>query len=228
MRPAFASKWSTDLGLSALLVALVVGLFVVRPLEELGLASGVLIEIVFAGVLVAGVWTVWTRRVQAIIFASAVGIAEFVRWVNWVAPTGGLAPWAALSSSLAIGLLMFLVLKWVFLPGPITPHRIQGAVAVYLLIGVMWAQAYEFLDTIIPRGFQFPSGVAGASARSAALSYFSFITLTTLGYGDILPVHPVARSLAMAEGLMGQSYPAILIGSLVSLHISSRSEGSQR
>jgi hypothetical protein len=228
MRPAFASRWSTDLGLSVLLAALVVGLFVVRPLEELGLASGVLIEVFFAGVLVAGVWTVWTHRAQAIMFASAVGIAEAVRWVNWVAPPAGLAPWAALSSSLAVGLLMLLVLKWVFLPGPITPHRIQGAVAVYLLIGVMWAQAYEFLDTIIPRAFQFPSGVAGASARAAALQYFSFITLTTLGYGDILPVHPVARSLAMAEGLMGQLYPAILIGSLVSLHISSRSEGSQR
>ena len=52
--------------------------------------------------------------------------------------------------------------------------------------------------------------------------YFSFVTLTTLGYGDTVPVHPVARSLAIAEALVGQLYPAILIGRLVSLQISAR------
>ncbi len=228
MRQDLACKWSMDYGLSALLAALVVYVFVLRPIEEMGLAGVFWVEILFALVLAAGVWTVWNRRAHAVIFAATVGTAEVVRWVHWVTPTTGLAPWAALSSSVAIGLLMFLVLKHVMAPGPITFHRIRGAVAVYLLIGFMWAQAYEFLEILIPEGFQLSGRYAGASDRSWALLYFSFSTLTTLGYGDILPVHPVARSLAMVEALMGQLYPAILIGGLVSLHIASISERSQR
>ncbi len=228
MKKDLVYKWEMNYGLSALLAALVVYVFVLQPIQELGLTRVLWAEVLFALVLAAGVWTVWNRRAHAVIFAATAGIGEVVRWVHWVAPSIGLAPWAALSSSLAIGLLMFLVLTHVMAPGPITFHRIRGAVAVYLLIGFMWAQAYDFLQTLIPGSFQLPSTVAGESARSWTLLYFSFSTLTTLGYGDILPVHPVARSLAMVEALMGQLYPAILIGGLVSLHIASISERSQR
>ncbi len=228
MNQDLVRKWSMDYGLSALLAALVVYVFVLHPIEELGLARVLWAEILFSLVLAAGVWTVWNRRAHAVIFAATVGIAQVVGWVHWTAPTTGLAPWAALSSLVAIGLLMFLVLTGVMAPGPITFDRIQGAVAVYLLIGFMWAQVYAFLQILVPGCFKLPSGIAGESARSWTFLYFSFITLTTLGYGDILPVHPVARSLAMVEALMGQLYPAILIGGLVSLHISSRSERSPR
>jgi hypothetical protein len=211
-----------------LLATLAVVVFVLRPMQEVGLAGALVVEIVFALVLVAGVWTVWTPRAHALAFASAVGIAEVVRWADWAASGAGLAPWAALALSLAMGLLMVLVLQRIFLAGPITGDRIQGAVAVYLLIGLMWAQAYDFLERLVPGSFQFPSAVVGPYGRSSALLYFSFITLTTLGYGDILPVHPVARSLAMVEALMGQLYPAILIAGLVGAHISSRFAGPQR
>jgi hypothetical protein len=228
MKQDLIRKWSMDYGLSALLAVLVVYIFVLHPIGEMGLAGVFWVEILFALVLVAGAWTVWNRGAHAVIFAATVGIAEVVRWVHWVAPTDGLASWAALSSSVAIGLLMFLVLRHVMLPGPITRHRILGAVAVYLLIGFMWAQVYDFLQILIPGGFQLPSRGRGPSAQSWTLLYFSFSTLTTLGYGDVLPVHPVARSLAMVEALMGQLYPAILIGGLVSLHIASRSERSPR
>jgi Ion channel len=228
MKQDLVRKWSTEHGLSALLAVLVVYIFVLHPIEEMGLAGVFWVEILFALVLVAGVWAVWNRGAHAVIFAATVGIAEVVRWVHWVAPTAGLASWAALSSSVAIGLLMFLVLRHVMLPGPITRHRIRGAIAVYLLIGFMWGHAYDFLQILIPGGFQLPSRGPGPGAHSWTLLYFSFTTLTTLGYGDILPVHPVARSLALVEALMGQLYPAILIGGLVSLHIASRSERSPR
>jgi hypothetical protein len=157
-----------------------------------------------------------------------VGIAEAVGWVHWTVPTAGLAPWAALSSLVTIGLLMVLVITRVTAPGPINFDRIQGAVAVYLLIGLMWAQAYDFLQILAPGGFKLPSGIAGEGARSWTFLYFSFSTLTTLGYGDILPVHPAARSLAMVEALLGQLYPAICIAGLVSLHISSKFDQSKR
>lgn len=64
----------------------------------------------------------------------------------------------------------------------------------------------------------------GAHHKMQSLAYFSFVTLTTLGYGDITPVHPAARMLAVGEALVGQLYPAILLGRLVTLQISSRDD----
>ena len=223
MRKALVRFWSTDPGLSALLITLVVSIFVLRPLVGLIVAGQVLIEVCFAFVLLAGVWTVWQHRGQAILLTVVIVIAELVRWLHIQMPAAGLAPWEALSGAVCIGILVCLVLRRVFQAGPITPQRIEGAIAVYLLFGLMWADIYQFLEVLNPGAFQIPSGAAGASDRFSPLLYFSFITLTTLGYGDIVPVHPVARSLAMVEALTGQLYPAILIARLVSMEIASKS-----
>ncbi len=222
MKQVFVRYWSTDPGLSALLLALVVTIFVLRPLVSLGSAGEALIEVWFALVLLAGVWTVWRKRRQAILLTVVVVCVEFVRWLHRQMPDAGLAPWEALSSAVAFGILVFLVLNRVFRAGPITVQRIEGAVAVYLLFGLMWAELYEFLELLHPGAFQIAGGSAGAGDRFSPLLYFSFITLTTLGYGDIVPAHPVARSLAMVEALTGQLYPAILIARLVSMEIASK------
>ena len=226
MRKALVRFWSTDPGLSVLLIALVVSIFVLRPLVSLSLAGESLIEVCYAFVLLAGVWTVWRRRGQAVFLTGVIVIAELVRWLHRQMPAAGLAPWEALSGAVCIGILVFLVLSRVFQAGPITTQRIEGAIAVYLLFGLMWANVYEFLELLNPGAFQMPSGAVGVSDRFSPLLYFSFTTLTTLGYGDIVPIHPVARSLAMVEALTGQLYPAILIARLVSMEIASKGRQS--
>jgi voltage-gated potassium channel Kch len=112
-----------------------------------------------------------------------------------------------------------MVLTQVFRQGPITFHRIQGAIAAYLLLGLAWANAYDLIELARPGALRFPEGGGPTPIR---LVYFSFVTLTTVGYGDITPIHPAARSLAIAEALVGQLFPAILIGRLVSMEIASR------
>ena len=227
MRQTLVRFWSTDPGLSVLLWGLVVIVFVIRPLADVGLAGQFVIEVGFGLVLLAGVWTVWSRRRQAMFLTVVVVLAEIVRWLSRHMPGDGLAPWEALAGAVPIGILVLLVLRRVFQEGPITRQRIEGAIAVYLLIGLMWTYIYRFLEALKPGAFQFPSGTDGTSERRfSPLLYFSFITLTTLGYGDIVPVHPAARSLAMVEALIGQLYPAILIARLVSLEIASK--GGQR
>jgi len=223
VRQALLRFWSTDPGLSVLLFGLVLTIFVLRPLVSLSLAGQWLAEVGFVLVLLAGVWTVWRNRRLASLLTVVIVAAGLVRWLHRQMPTAGLAPWEALSSAVAIGILMLLVLSRVFQAGPITRQRIEGAVAGYLLFGLMWAEVYQFVAALKPGAFQFPTSGVGESDRFSPLLYFSFITLTTLGYGDIVPIHPVARSLAMAEALMGQLYPAILIARLVSMELSSRS-----
>ncbi len=101
--------------------------------------------------------------------------------------------------------------------GPVTHYRIQGAVAVLLLLGLVWASAYELLHLIHPDAF---SGAVGNAPGALTWIYYSFVTLTTMGYGDITPVHPIARSLAISEALTGQLYIAVTLARLMALHVS--------
>jgi Ion channel len=100
----------------------------------------------------------------------------------------------------------------------VTFDRILGAIALYVLIGVVWAEAYQLVSIRVPDAY---AGIAGGSGSPdrASWIYFSFVTLTTVGYGDITPVAHAARSLAILEALIGQLYPAIVLARLVSLHV---------
>jgi hypothetical protein len=93
----------------------------------------------------------------------------------------------------------------------------MGGVAAYLLIGVTWAFMYKLLMQEVPDAihFQTPLAPGASTGEPSRLLYFSFETLTTVSYGDAYPVHRIARSLAIAEALIGQLYPAVLIATLV-------------
>ena len=103
----------------------------------------------------------------------------------------------------------------------ISTNRIAGAVAVYLMLGVLWAVAYTIVDLVWPGSFTGFESHAGGEWDSEWL-YYSFVTMTTLGYGDISPVSPVARLLAYLQAVAGQLYIAILVAGLVGAYITRR------
>jgi hypothetical protein len=113
------------------------------------------------------------------------------------------------------------ILKDVLRRGQISADKIYGAICVYLLIGFAWTFGYGIIELLNRGSF---SGLAEIDAndhvgRIMQLQYFSFATLTTLGFGDILPRAPVARTLATLEAVTGQIYLTVLIARLVGLHI---------
>lgn len=97
---------------------------------------------------------------------------------------------------------------------------LSAGISVYLLLGFFWAAAYSLVARVLPGAFANVSTAAGRLQGFEAI-YFSFITLTTVGFGDISPVAPVARMLAMMEAMTGTLYLAVLVSRLVSLHASS-------
>ncbi|MGA7462395.1 MAG: potassium channel family protein, partial [Candidatus Korobacteraceae bacterium] len=113
------------------------------------------------------------------------------------------------------------LLTQIFRPGRVTHVRIQGAVAVYLLFGIAWAHAYRITAILHPGSFAFQ---AGELATVADWIYYSFVTLTTVGYGDIVPTAQISRTLAVAEALIGQLYLAVMIARLVAMEIVSWQE----
>jgi hypothetical protein len=109
-----------------------------------------------------------------------------------------------------------------FRQGRVSWSRIQGGICAYLLIGMAWASAFSLVEQVRPGSFHFVSAPANIDQLTSKLIYFSFATLTTVGFGDILPVLPFARSLAIAEAVVGQLFPAILIGALVAMAMQAR------
>ena len=201
--------WESDPALSVFLGLLVIFLFVLPPLaEQEGRERGLVVSLVFPALLLAGVAGVSARpAVRRVLFALVVG-ATAVRW----GPFSIQATEAA--SLVSVAAMAVVVLAQTFRAGPVNVHRIQGAVAAYLLFGLAWALAYELVALLASGAF---SGTGLGGAERPSFVYFSFVTLTTVGYGDVTPVHPVARTLAVAEALTGQLYPAILLARLVSL-----------
>jgi hypothetical protein len=103
----------------------------------------------------------------------------------------------------------------------INTNRLVGAICVYLLLGVIWALIYSLLEFAAPSSF---TGIAPGDAAGwdSGWIYFSFVTLTTLGYGDITPVSETARSLVYLQAIAGQFYIAVLVAGLVSAYISDK------
>ena len=110
------------------------------------------------------------------------------------------------------------VARAVFAGGRINYHRIVGAILLYLLIAVTFATLFAFVGLSISDAFK---GIAFKDdlALANSLFYFSFVTLTSTGYGDIVPVHPLARSLCNLECIIGQLYPATILARLVTLEV---------
>ena len=109
----------------------------------------------------------------------------------------------------------------VFAPGQVSAHRIMGAVVLYVKLALFFAYADRLLAILIPGAYGVTEGGEPITAGTRAI-YFSFVTLTSTGYGDIVPVHPLARSLANLEALIGQLFPATLLARMVTLELAAR------
>jgi hypothetical protein len=171
-------------------------------------------DIAFALLLVSGVVALADRGPARAVLLPFALVTVVIDLGSWLVPVP--EPIVQGTGLLALLLLLAVVLFHTLKDGPITFHRIQGAIAAYLLLGVVWAHAYSLVALLRPGAF---SGPASAGDGPRAFLYFSFVTLTTVGYGDVLPVHAAARSLAMLEAVTGPLYLAILLARLVSLAV---------
>jgi hypothetical protein len=115
-------------------------------------------------------------------------------------------------------IVIFLFLKHIFSQDEVTSDILKGGIAIYFLIGILWSDLYGILLRINPGSLSFPGDIKNFSDPI----YFSFVTLTTLGYGDILPVSWMARNLVILEATLGPLYLTVLISRLVSMHLSQK------
>jgi len=213
-------RWGDSL-LTVLTVVLLIMMFVVAPLQALGLFEFQVFELLLALFLVGGVFVMSGSALVVVMMLVALIMIAVGAVLRLRAPSIlDLNLFAG--SWLMVGITMAVtVARATFAPGRVTYHRVIGAVLLYLTVAVIFSAFYTFVGTLVPRAF---SGmkVEDSPALASQLIYFSFATLTTTGYGDVAPLHPIARSLCNVEAIFGQLFPATVLARLVTLELAHR------
>ena len=208
----------SDWLLSALTGMLILLIFVFAPLQAIGISAFHLFAIGLLLAIICGMVIISNSHTALVLMsiALAANVAVFFLRLYYPVPfhlhilAGA---WLIIACTLGV-----VVTQAVFRRGRVTYHRIVGAILLYLLIAVAFAALFLFVGLINQgaiKGIAFDDDQSVASA----LFYMSLVTLTSTGYGDIIPVHPLARSLCNMESVIGQLYPATLLARLVTLEL---------
>ncbi len=215
------ARWRDPM-LTALLVLLSLEVFFGLPLLHTSFLdarvfAGAWLVMIISAVLVAA--RHWIAIVAMMVSSMAALVANVLRMDS---PTTTLI--CVASGSILVFMMTLAGIVWsaVFGPGQVTHHRIRGAVVLYLSIALSFAAVYEMLLALLP------GAISGAVVHgkylvlSQSMVYYSFTTLTSTGYGDLVPIHPLVRSLSNMESVIGQLYPATLLARIVTLELHGR------
>ena len=209
------SRWGNSVLLVAMLLLLGVEPFLLGQLT---------FDILVSVVLLAAVWVVSQKR-HLLLATFVLMVPAFVaRWLLYVHTSHWLVVIAAVFAMSVLVLTMIVLLWRAFGGATVTADTIAGSVCAYLILGVVWAFAFSLVELARPGAFlvngtPMAATIGTPTALNKELLYFSLVTLSTVGYGDIVPAVPPARMLAVLEAVTGQIYLAVLIGGLVGMRM---------
>jgi len=209
-----------------LLIAL--GLFFISaPLVEEIKGGDLIVSVLFSLVLLAGVLAVADSKYVFVIALVLAIPAIAGRWINHFRPDLLPPAFFLVAGLFLIAFVVARLLRFVLRAPSVTVEVLCASISAYLMLGLMWTMAYWLVDQLTPGGaFSFNTNAGTRSMNGFTGFYFSFITLSTVGYGDITPVSRIARWLAAMEAMTGLLYVAVLIARLVSLYSSPKSDDS--
>ncbi len=208
--------WRKESGLSGMFLLLIIMHFVLIPLFGSFSFFMVMLNVFWMLFLMAGIFSLATTYRQAILISIVPTLFIIFGWISVFYSTPFVL-FTEISLTIATFLLLIvLVLIKVFEPGRMSRYRIVGSIIVYMLLANLWAVVYLFIYEHLQGAFQLTLPSFESNSWYANFMYFSYITITTTGFGEIVPLHPIARSLVQLEAIIGVLYPVILIGRLVS------------
>ena len=209
-----------------LLIALAL-FFIWAPFVEEIEGGELIVSGLFSLVLLAGIVAVADRK-RVLVIAIVLAIPAIAgRWINHFRPD--LIPPAVflVAGLILIAFVVGNLLRFVLRAPSVNTEVLCASISAYLMLGLMWTMAYWLVDQLTPGGaFSFNTNAGTHSMSGFTGFYFSFVTLSTVGYGDITPVSRIARWLAAMEAMTGLLYVAVLIARLVSLYSAPKSNDS--
>ncbi len=208
---------------SALFVSIVIT-FALRPFLDGFVSINMLTDIFLSLTMLAAIHAVSEKMSTfAIAFAFAF-LFLFFEWMTYFGYFAELRYISKIFGALYSVYITSLILLFIMRQTEITIEIIKAAMSAYFLIGLMWSFVYLAIEVLRPGSFQVASGT---TLNHDQFIYFSFVTLTTVGYGDVTPISNGARSLAILEAVMGQFYLAVTVARLVSIHLAQRGDGAR-
>jgi hypothetical protein len=208
-----------------LLIALALLFFFFPFVEEIK-GGELIVAVLLTLVLISAVLAVASRRRTLIVALLLAVPAVAGRWINHFCPNL-LPPAVFLVATLALIAFVVAHLLYFVLSAPrVDAEVLCASISAYVMLGLIWTIAYWLVDLVTPHAFAFNTNTGDRAMNGFNAFYFSFVTLSTVGYGDITPVSHVARTLAALEAMTGLLYVAVLIARLVALYSSPKSHDS--
>ena len=218
--PAILQKFSKNRFL--ILLVLILFTIVLTPFLDMFIETRILMDVFLTIIFIAIILAIRSKRSQLIIASFLALPLTISTWSFYFVQLTTISLLTAIFGALFFGDTVINILIIVVKSEEVTRETIFAAVVAYLLIALMWAFLYMILEMVVPGSFFVPE----MSVRSGNMQfeYFSFVTITTLGYGDIIPLSNRASALALLEALIGQIYLVVLVAWLVGMHVSKRSK----
>jgi voltage-gated potassium channel len=224
MKNAFLNRLQARKYLVLLLT--MVATIVVQPLAQ-GFLGGLLISDVLRNLLVVTVLFIVFQRRHVRLMSLLIGLPVIVsNWAHYTLPERFELPLGVIHHTFLVALLGFaaaVILRRIFERKVVRGDDVIGAICGYLLAGIAWGSLYLLVELLVPGSFSVHQAIAGQLggwySRQSLFDYYSLMTLTTIGYGDITPIRPPATSLTWIEAMFGQFYIAVIVAQLVGLRL---------
>ena len=200
------------------LLIFIIIMLIVGPLFDEFVQLSILMDILWSAIFVSAIYAV-SQKKRHILIAVLLALPMLGSiWTKYFVQNKALLVVGSLCGAAFILFAIIQMLIFIYSHKEVTRDLIVGAAVVYLLMALMWTFIFVVVETLHPGSFNLPGGVDIEATRH--FLYYSFVTLTTLGYGDITPITTMARSLCILEAVIGQLYLVVQVAWLVGVHVS--------
>ena len=205
-----------------ILLILILLLLVLTPFLDVFIETRILMDVFLTVIFIFIIYTIRLKRSQAIVASALALPLIFVTWSEYFVEIRTVSLLTRIFGALFFAYATINILRIIAKSEEVDRETIFAAIVAYLLMALMWAFLYMTLERVSPGSFSFPD--KGSWGEMMRYEYLSFVTITTLGYGDIIPVTDQACSLVLIEAFIGQIYLVVLVAWLVGMHVSRRSK----
>ena len=200
------------------LLIFIIAMIIVGPLVEEFIQLRILMDILWSAIFISAVYAVSQKKHHILIGVLLALPMLGSIWAKYFVELKALVVVGSLCGAAFMLFIIIQMLIFIYSFREVTRDLIVGAAVVYLLMALMWMFIFVVVETLHPGSFNIPEGPNMEATRY--FLYYSFVTLTTLGYGDITPATGLARSLCILEAVIGQLYLVVQVAWLVGVHVS--------
>jgi hypothetical protein len=203
-----------------ILLILILLMLVLAPFLDEFVQTRMLRDVFLTVIFIFIIYSIRLKRSQVIIALFLVLPLIITTWSEYFVEIRTVSLLTRIFGALYFAFASVSILRIIVKSEKITRETIFAAIVAYLLIALMWAFLYMILERVSPGSFSFPE--TGSWGQTMRFEYLSFVTITTLGFGDITPVTDKASALVIIEAVVGQIYLVVLVAWLVGMHVSRR------